>query len=472
MASLAQTAALPSSALPATAALASFACTGQVDDAALRRSASALLDTLAAMLAGGDEPPVRMLATTMESSPGGMPSFWSAAQYRADDAALLIGMAAHMLDYDDVSMLTVCHPTAPMLSALLPLAWSADLSGRALLEAVVIGTEIMIRLGQAMGFRHYALGFHATSTLGTVGAAAACARLMGLDQRQTAHALAIAASLSSGLQANFGSMVKSMHVGIAASNGLKAARWAAAGIEGAPEAIEGRGFLHAFSGGQSTRWPAELVLGQPFAIDEPGFEQKRYPCCYMLHKMIEGTLRLRAEAGITLADVAAMRVDTAQGGTAALIHPYPCSGLNALFSGPYAVLASLEDGCIDLKSFTDAAVLRPQIQARLREVQVIEASTPPKPGTDVGSAPVTVTLTLRDGSVLVRTITASPGSPLDPLTENQLGRKWRDCLKRACPSIQTEQADALLAAGWNIAEITGVRPWLESVQRAVTVQDR
>ena len=468
MASLAQPAAAPSPRPAATASLAEFACTARVDDPAMHRAASVLLDTMATTLAGGREPPVQALATTLEPAPGGVPSFWTADRYRAEDAALLFGMASHVLDYDDVSMLTVCHPTAPVLSALLPLAWASDTSGRALLEAVVVGTEASIRLGQAMGFRHYALGFHATSTLGSVGAAAACARLMRLDRCQAAHALAIAASLSCGLRANFGSMVKSLHVGLAAANGLKAARWAAAGIEGAPEAIEGQGFLHAFSGGQATAWPDGLVPGQPYAISEPGFEQKRYPCCYLLHKMIEGTLGLRAEAGITLADVAAMRVDVAQGGTSALIHPHPRNGMNALFSGPYAVLASLEDGRIDLKSFTDAAVLRPQIQARLREVQVIEAKTPPKHGSDVGSAPVTVTLTLNDGSSLARTVTASPGSPSDPLTPDQLGRKWRDCLDRASAGLDPSQADALLAAGWGMAEAPGVRPWLVSLQRAVT----
>jgi 2-methylcitrate dehydratase PrpD len=462
--------AAPASSAPmesTTAFLAEFATAAPVGEASLHRAASALLDTMAAMLAGGREPALGILAGTLEPAADGMPSFWGAGRYRADDTALLTGMAAHVLDYDDVSMLSVCHPTAPVLSALLPLAWHAGSPGRAVLEALVVGTEVGIRLGQAMGFRHYALGFHATGTLGAVGAAAACARLLRLDRRQTAHALAIACSLSAGLRANFGSMVKSMHVGLAAANGLKAARWAAAGITAAPEAIEGQGFLHAFSGGETTAWPAGLALGRPYAITEPGFEQKRYPCCYMLHKMIEAALGLRAEAGIGLADVAAMRVDVAQGGTSALIHPYPRNGLNALFSAPYAILASLEDGRIDLASFTDAAVLRPHIQARLREVQVIEAATPSRRGDDVGSAPVTVTLTLTNGARLSRIVTASPGSPSDPLTPDQLGRKWRDCVERARPGLGPDQADALLQAGWAVPQAASIRPWLDALQRAV-----
>src|SRR3546814_5230541 len=120
--------------------------------------------------------------------------------YRRDDAALLIGMASHVLDYDDVSMLAVCHPSTPILSALLATADRERTSGRALVEAFVVGTEVLIRLGQAMGFRHYALGFHATATPGTVGAAAACARLLGLDERRTAHALARSEEHTSELQ--------------------------------------------------------------------------------------------------------------------------------------------------------------------------------------------------------------------------------------------------------------------------------
>ncbi len=463
-----QTAAARPRPLSATQLLAAFIQGAVVPDDVRRVTGSVLLDTVAVTLAGGVEPGVRALAQSMEPASSGVPSFWSAAGYRTDDAATLFGMASHVLDYDDVSMLTVCHPTVPVFAALLPLAWSNAVAGRALLDALAVGSEVLIRLGQAMGFRHYALGFHATGTLGAVGAAAGCARLLGLDERQTAHALAIAASMSSGLQKNFGSMVKSLHVGLAAANGLRAARWAAAGLVGAPEPLEGAGFLHAFSGGETDMWPEGLELGAPFAVIDPGFEQKRYPCCYMLHKMIEATLGLRRDAGITLGDVAAARVDVTQGGAKALIHPYPRNGLNALFSGPYAVCASLEDGRIDLKSFTDAAVLRPAIQTRLHDVQVVEAKTPNRSGGDVGGAPVTVTLSMADGSSLARTVTASPGSPLDPLTPEQLACKWRDCLERAKEGLPGVQADALLEAGRGVAEADSVRPWLDALRGAIT----
>jgi 2-methylcitrate dehydratase PrpD len=245
-----RTAALRTDPQPATARLGDFVRQAVVDETVLRLTGSVLLDTVAVTLAGGAEPGVQALARAMDTLPGAVPSFWSDAAYRADDAATLFGMASHVLDYDDVSMLTVCHPTVPVFAALLPLAWTADVPGRELLEALAVGSEVTIRLGQAMGFRHYALGFHATGTLGAVGAAAGCARLLRLDARQTANALAIAASMSSGLQKNFGSMVKSLHVGLAAANGLRAARWAAGGIVGAGEPLESGGFLHASRSGR------------------------------------------------------------------------------------------------------------------------------------------------------------------------------------------------------------------------------
>lgn len=448
---------------PAQARLAAFAAAGSVDEATLSRAVPVVLDSLAVTIAGGREPGVSALMRSLEPTGAGLPSFWSRDRYRADDAALLFGMASHVLDYDDVSTLQMGHPSVPILSALLAATPRDRVGGRRFLEAFVVGTEVSIRLAQAMGFRHYALGFHATCTLGTVGAAAACARMLELDATRTANALAIAASLSSGLQVNFGSMVKSLHVGIAASNGLKAARLAGAGIVGAAEAFEGEGFLRAFSGGETEVWPSHIELGRPFAIADPGFEQKRYPCCYLLHKMIEATLLLGREAKLGLDDVASARVDLSAGAGKALIHPYPKNGLNALFSGPYAVMASLADGRIDFDSFTDQAVMRPHIQARLRDVTVAESGAPSRQAADVGAAPVTVTLTPRSGAAVSRTVTVPPGSQRDPITPAQLLAKWTSCLRRAKPGIGEEAAAALFHEGAEIASMQRMDGWLDRI---------
>lgn len=450
-----------------TERLSAFVIAGQVPDETLALAARVTVDTLAVTIAGGVEEPVRRLAAALDPWPGAVPSFWGPEAFRSDDAALLTGMASHVLDYDDVSMLSVCHPTAPVLSALLPLLDKRMVSGAELLGAVAIGTEVLIRLGQSMGFRHYALGFHATATLGTVGAAAAVARLLRFDADTTRRAIAIAASMAGGLRKNFGSMVKSLHVGLAASNGLKAARLAQAGIDAAAEVLEADGYLKAFSGGETDVWPRGVVLGTPFALSEPGFEQKRYPCCYMLHRMIEGTLGLRRDAGIDLASVKHVRVDMPAGGTKPLIHPFPRTGLNALFSGPYAVAASLADGRIDLASFTDEAVLRPEMQARLADIELVEAPGESSRGSEVGSAPVTVTVTLKDGGSVARTVTRAPGSPEDPMTEPQLAAKWTDCLRRVQPELGSDTALGLFGDGLAIGRSPDAGAWIGQLREAL-----
>lgn len=447
--------------------LARFVASHHVPDEALERAAPLVLDTLAVMLAGGREPGVELLASTLavDRAPGRIPSFWSDAGYRSDDAALLFGTASHVLDYDDVSMLAMCHPSTPVLSALLarPLE---GVSGRRLLEAYAVGTEVLIRVGQAMGFRHYALGFHATATLGTLGSAAACARLAGLDEARTAHAIAIAASMASGLRRNFGSMVKSLHVGLAARNGVTAAGLASAGLDGADNPMEREGFLHAFSGGETDRFDDSVVLGAPFALVHPGFEQKRYPCCYMLHKMVEATLHLRRTHVLALEQVASVEVDMPPGGTKPLIHPCPGSGMNALFSAPYAVVAALADGRIDLASFTDSQVMREGLRAKFGRVVVAERSGPPLSGEEIGLAPVTVTVTTQDGRRLSKRVVDPPGSPLDPLSPEQQREKWIDCLLRAGAARQ--DAGDLFDRGVELPRMNDVEPWFACIRRHTT----
>ncbi len=130
----------------------------------------------------------------------------------------------------------------------------------------------------------------------------------------------------------------------------------------------------------------------------------RYPCCYMLHKMIEGTLHLSRAAGIGLTMLETAEVRMARGATQPLIHPYPKSGLNGKFSGPYAVATALADGHVGLNSFTDESVARSNVQSRLRDIHLIEEGDPMPPGTDLGRMPVTVILKLKDGRVLSHTV--------------------------------------------------------------------
>ncbi|WP_159872136.1 MmgE/PrpD family protein [Novosphingobium sp. 9U] len=445
--------------------LASFTVTQAVNDATRAASALAVLDTLAVISAGYLEDPVACIASTLESSAssGAMPSFLGVRGYRPEDAALVYGTASHALDLDDVSMLAICHPSAPIVAALLAARPWADLTGPALCEAHAIGTEVMIRMGQAVGFRHYELGFHSTATMGVFGATAAIARLLKLDAETTSTAFAIAASLSSGLRLNFGSMIKPIHVGIAAANAIRAVNWARAGVEASHADLLGPdGVLETFSGGTQITWPEAIRLGAPFAVAEPGFEQKRYPCCYMLHKIIALGIEACA-AGLRLDDIAQFRIEMPRGGTRPLIHPRPSSGREAMFSASYALLAAIEDGDIGFASFTDDAVSRAEIRARFDDVTVEEVGDRRLTAAEVGDAPVRLALHLNDGSVRHLERHAAPGSPGDPLSPADLRGKWVDCLGRACPTLSGEKRGWLYDDGLDRLQSGQLAPWLSAI---------
>src|SRR5207249_1325531 len=198
----------------------------------------------------------------------------------ATDAALANGTAAHALDYDDMCFVSLAHPSAPLVTSAWAAAEIAHASGRALLDAYVVGFEIEGRLGRAMNPRHYRRGWHCTSTLGTIGSAAACARLFGLDRARIAHALAIAASSASGLKENFGTMVKPLHAGLSARSAVLAAELARAGMTASAAAIDGpQGFLHAFDSESPSLDAVIGDLGTRWEILDTGITVKLYPSC-------------------------------------------------------------------------------------------------------------------------------------------------------------------------------------------------
>ncbi|WP_144110286.1 MmgE/PrpD family protein [Paraburkholderia sp. BCC1886] len=431
-----------------------------IPDIVRRRAVRYVVDTFAVTLAGARDPAVQRLEKSLAGHSDGIDLPWTPTRFREDDACLLAGMASHILDFDDVCMLAILHPGAPIFSALQILARSLPISGEDFITSYIVGTEIMIRCGEALGYAHYGLGFHSTGTLGVLGVTAACARAAGLDVQETRHALAIAASQSAGLKRNFGSMVKSLHVGFAASNGLKSVRLATAGLLGADDIMQDRGWLHAFSGGSVSQWPEGVQLGRPYAISHPGFEQKRFPCCYLMHKIICATLELRNQHDLGLQGLERALVTTCRGGSEALIHHSPETGLDAKFSGTYAVIASLQDGHIGLGSFKDEAVLRSEIQQALRRVRLEEVGETPGKGSDVGDAPVTVTLTYNDGREFTCTVTKSPGSLADPMTDEQLLEKWLDCLSMSQLGLPSSDQKRLFAEGLAIESVANVNAWL------------
>lgn len=391
-------------------------------------------DTLATTAAGTAENCTRAARRACDDQEGTGSRALSAA-----DAALVLGTASHALDYDDVCMLATCHPSAPPISALLGLLPQLVRERPAttlgdLLAAHLVGTETMLRLGAWLGFRHYALGFHATGTLGAVGSAAAVAHALQLPAGTAHAALSIAASSACGLRANFGSDVKPLHVGLAASAGVRAGLLARAGVEASDDVWGANGFELAFNGGEPVL-PMAWGPDVDWAIVHPGFELKRYPSCYLSHRLIAGILAIRARQPEAVRSQAVdIDIEVAHHGLAALKHPQPQTGLQGKFSGPYCAAAAWVDGAVGLATFSDDAVRRPAVLAGMRRVRLRERAPA---GERLDTAPVHVTVRGGDWRDAIE-VDWAPGSSADPMTRPQMTQKARDCLDHGGLALSTE----------------------------------
>jgi len=239
----------------------------------------AFLDTLGCMLAGARDPAVEAACAAMSgvSAEGPCAIAGRAGKAAPETAAFINGMSAHALDYDDYERAGSTHPSAVLVPALMALGETRSLTVGALLEAYVAGFEAIVRIGEWLGYDHYVAGWHATGTIGPFGAAAGCARLLGLSAEQTAHAMALAASMSSGLKAQFGTGAKAMHAGLATRSGITVACLAEAGLSAAPGVLEGgTGYLRLYDG--ASAGPA-VDDSRPSAFLDYGALPKPYPCC-------------------------------------------------------------------------------------------------------------------------------------------------------------------------------------------------
>jgi 2-methylcitrate dehydratase PrpD len=344
--------------------------------------------------------------------------------------------------------------------------------GRALTLAYLVGFEVSASLGAALNPEHYARGWHATATLGTLGATAAAARLLGLEAEETRHALGIAASLASGLKENFGSMTKPYHAGHAARNGVLAATLAREGFSASPVALEGpQGFAQVL-GGSAPIASAVAGLGERWHLLATGIAVKPYPSCALTHATIDALLELRARHGIGPESVAGVEVGVHPTVPGVLIHPDPATPLERKFSMQYCAAAALADGRVDLRSFEDGEI-PPAIRRLMpRVTMVVEPELPARPGSgrdapekvrpapeQVRPAPEQaawsrVTLRLEDGSILTSPARGARGHPDQPLTGDELLAKFLACASRALP---LEEAGAVAAQIGHLDEIPDIR---------------
>ena len=425
---------------PVTVDLARMACALRIDDLPddIRELARhCLLDFLGVTLAGSRERLAHILANDAIADAGGPHAALIGRDERVSalEAALVNGAVAHALDYDDVNLTMTGHPTVTILPALLSLAEVRDARGENLLAAFVAGYETGCRIGALVLPGHYALGFHSTATVGSFGAAAAAAHLLGLDAQATATALGIAGTQAAGLKSMFGTMCKPLHAGMAARNGLFAARLAARGFDSRTDVLEcAQGFA-------ATHGP-DCNVEAAFAPPVGGFHLrhnlfKYHAACYLTHAPIECARRLRQEHAIEPAAVrdVRLRIDT---GAAKVCHILePKTGLEAKFSlrlGTAFALAGVDTSRLDSYSermTTDRAI----VTLRDKVAVVFEPGWP--------HALAELEVTLADGRRVGTRHDA--GVPATDLSEQ--GRRLRTkFLGLAEPVLGLAPAEALAAA--------------------------
>ncbi|WP_157792856.1 MmgE/PrpD family protein [Bordetella genomosp. 8] len=418
---------------------------GDLPAEAIRWARVGLLDTVGVTLAGAHEDAPRLAARALDAQQGPALVLGTRRQVGVLDAALINGTASHALDFDDCNNTMGGHPSAPVLSALLPLAQQLNSSGRDFVLAYVAGFEAECKLGRAVNLHHYTKGWHPTATLGTFGAAAACARLLGLDGEATATALALAASFASGIKANFGTMAKPLHVGHCARNGLYAARLAHLGFtaNGADVFEHKQGFLDVFNGpGTYDTQRALDAWARPLDIVEPGIAIKQYPCCGSTHPALDAMLALARRHRPRPEDVT--RIDAWIHGRR-LAHtnrPRPDSPLDAKFSLQYVLARALLDGQVGVADFETDSYTQPAVRALLDRIHVaaydsLEPAVFPAANHFGGQ----VRITLRDGTVLESRVDQPLGrTSAYPLPDELLRAKFALCAGRA---LRKDAVDAI-----------------------------
>lgn len=426
--------------LPVTRRLAEFASGLRFADLpadAILVAKQSLLDWFGVTLAAVTEPMLRILVDQALED-GGLPQATLVGfghRTSVANAALVNGAAGHALDYDDVMRALRGHPSAPVAPVVLALAERDGLPGREVLTAFVAGVEVESRVGQLMGDGHYEKGWHSTGTNGTFGAAAAAARLLGLNADATARALGIAGTQAAGLKAQFGTMCKPLHAGKAAANGLLAARLAARGFTSVADILEGdQGYAETQTPAAD---PVAALAGLGTEFQMPNALFKYHAACYGTHAPIEAAARLRRHPAFAVERLRRAEVRVGMRCLRQCTIPEPTTGLEGKFSLRYTTaLALLGESTAALASFSDAAVGRPHVN-RVRDTVTVEGV----PAFDRNEAEVIVHMA--DGTVLRERADVGKPNPDRRQQGEMLARKFTDL---ATPVVGAAQAAAIAQA--------------------------
>ena len=416
-----------------------------------------LLDTLGVTLAARADEGVRILRSSQAAGrPGDEATLLvDGSRTGAATAALVNGMAAHALDFDDVTEIIYGHPSAALWPAILAAAEAGRNTEREVIEAFNAGFATMVAVAASMDVRaHYSRGWHSTSTVGVLGATLAVARLQRLDLDAARRALGLATSFAGGSRQNFGTTTKPLHVGLTGRDAVVACDLAARGFTADPAILDGPlGYFSMFADAADPAQAIQVLKGASPLVEQ-GLNVKKYPCCFNTHRTADAVLDLAGRDSVRAYEVRAVRVTMEPGGFDPLIHHRPQTGLEGKFSAEYIVAAGLLDGRIRLASFTDEAVRRPEAQALIEKVTYAESDVPPVDGRQWTYAFSVVEIATTRGEFAFRT-DIPRGDHRLPLDRAGLTEKFRDCAAACGAGWDT---DALMDEIWNFGgprEFTG-----------------
>jgi 2-methylcitrate dehydratase PrpD len=406
-------------------------------------SRAAIFNALGTAVAGSTSPAVDIIVRQAESIGSTAKASIPARRERLDtlSAALAIGAAIHVDDFDDTHLDTVIHPSCFALPTVLTVGETKRCSGEAALSAFALGSEAALRIGLAMTPSHYSVGWHITGTCGVMGATVTAALLLDLDALGLQRALGIAASQTVGTRAAFGTMTKSLHPGQAAQNGIFSAMLAREGFT-APEGIlevEGN-----FFSVLSEEHDVSIVtdgLGEIWHLNENTF--KPYPCGIVCHPAIDASIRLYGDMNGADRTVSRSVEDIQK--IVVHCHPlvadltgvqHPADGMQARFSTIHGVVTGLMDGVVGLPQYSDQRVTE-ALTRRLREISILEINT------DTARDEATVEVMFRDGSSLRRHVEHARGSKGDPLTSHDIYSKVDALVSPVLPGRTGRISDAV-----------------------------
>ena len=417
----------------------------EIPESVKHQGRRAILNAFGTALCSAQDPAVEGAARAMSalSGPAEAGLIGRSERLAPAEAAFVNAIAMNLLDFDDTHLPTVIHPTAPVAPVAIGLGEARRLSGADVLAAFVLGAEAECRIGNLVSPGHYARGWHITSTCGAFGAAAAAARLLGLDADRTGHALGIAASLSSGIVENLPSAAKNASVGNAARNGVLAAYLAAESFTAAPMAIEGGlGWARA-SGDEPDVGRALSGLGETWEFEHNAY--KPYPCGIVFHAVIDACFELRDRDGLTADEIDHVVVK----GNALLLargDRVVTNERDARVSLHHTAAIVFLYGAAGVVEFEAACVEAPETAAfRARVRGELDASLP--------SGAATVELATRDGRTLSATVLHARGSAERPMTDLDIEEKTRRLAAHGSPGCDV---DRIIELVWHIEQLADV----------------